>query len=115
MNPDVSLTSKGVKLPFDKTGKTPLDYVSCASDLFKPLSEGSSYYRRILLLHTPEGTTTYKSNMEKRLGPTLKQSYVNRITAMLNFGMILLGNSYITDRFLIVEIRPGEDIRMWKN
>ena len=34
-NPDVRLTSKGVKLPSDKIGRTPLDYASCASDSFK--------------------------------------------------------------------------------
>ena len=33
-NPGLSLTSKGVTLPSDKTGKTPLDYVSCASESF---------------------------------------------------------------------------------
>ena len=39
--------------------------------------------------------------MEKRLGITLKHSYVNRITAYLNSGMILTGNSDIIHRFLI--------------
>ena len=69
-------TSTGVTFPSDKTGRTP-DYVSCDSKLFKWISKGSSYYRRILLLHNPKCTTTYKSKMEIRLGVTLKQSYVN--------------------------------------
>ena len=63
----VRLTSKGVILPSDKTGRTPLDYVSCASGSFKRINKGSSYYRRMLLLHKPRGTTTYKANMEKGL------------------------------------------------
>ena len=83
---DLTLTSKGVTLPSDKMGKTPLDYVSCISDSFKRISKGFSYYRKILLLHKPKGTITYKSKMEKRLGVTLKQGYVNRITTMLNAG-----------------------------
>ena len=48
---DLTRMSTGVTLPSDKTGKTPLDYVSCISDSFKRISKGSSYYRRILLLH----------------------------------------------------------------
>ena len=48
---DLTLTSTRIALPSDKTGKTPLDYVSCFSDSFKKISKGSSYYRRILLLH----------------------------------------------------------------
>ena len=53
--------------------------------------------------------------MEKRLGSTLKQGYVNRITAMLNSGMIPPGNSNIIQRFLLGKTRPGEEIRTWKN
>ena len=79
-----SLTSTGVTPPSVKTGKTSLDYVSCISETFKRISKGSSYYRRILLLHKPKGTVTYKAKMEKRLGVTLKQSYVNIITTMLD-------------------------------
>ena len=52
-NPDVRLTSKGVKLPSDKTGRTPLDYVSCAGDSFKRTLKGPSYSSRMLLLHEP--------------------------------------------------------------
>ena len=75
-NPDMRMSSKGVTLPSDKTGRTPLDYVSCASDSFKRINKGSSYCKRILLLLKPKGTITYKSKMEKRLRVTLKQSYV---------------------------------------
>ena len=39
--------------------------------------------------------------MEKMLGITLKQSYVNRIRTMLNLGMIPTGNSDIIHRFLL--------------
>ena len=42
-NPDLKLTSTGVTLPSDKTGRTPLDYVSCVSELFKRISKGSRY------------------------------------------------------------------------
>ena len=79
--------------PSEKTGKTPLDYVPCISEAFQRITKGSSYYRRILLLHNPKGITTYKAKMEKRLGITLRQSYVTRITTMLNSGMIPTGNS----------------------
>ena len=89
------LISKGVTFPSDKMVRTPLDYVSCASDSFKWINKGSSYYRRILLLQKPRGTITYKTKMEKRLGVTLKHSYVNRVAAMINSGMISPGNSDI--------------------
>ena len=79
-------------------GKTSLDYVSCISEAFNRISEESSYYRRILLLHKPKGTVNYKAKMEKRLGVTLKQSYVNRITTMLNSGMIPPENSDIAHK-----------------
>ena len=39
--------------------------------------------------------------MEKRLGVTLKQSYVNKITAMLNSGMIPPENNDMIHRFLL--------------
>ena len=109
------LMSTGVTLPSDKTGKTCIDYVSCISDSFKRISKGSSYYRRILLLHKPKGTTIYKAKMEKRLGVTLKQSYVNRITTMLSLGMIPPGNRVIAHRFLLGKTRPSSEIRMWMN
>ena len=44
---------------------------------------------------------TYKAKMEERLGVTLKQGYVNRITTMLNSGMIPSGNNDIVHRFLL--------------
>ena len=84
-NPGLSLTSKGVTLPSNKTGKTPLDYISCASESFKGIQKGSSYYRRILLIHKPRGMTTYKTKMEKRLGVKPGKGYVNRVTTMLMF------------------------------
>ena len=110
-----SQSSEGVTTPSLTTGKTPLDYVSCISEAFQRITKGSSYYRRILLLHKPKGTTTYKAKMEKRLGTTLKQSYVTRITTMLNSGMIPTGNSDILHRFLLGKTRPGDEIRNWKN
>ena len=48
-NPDLKMTSIGVTLPPDRTGRTSLGYVSCVSESFKQISKGSSYYRRILL------------------------------------------------------------------
>ena len=58
-NPGLRLTSTGVTHSSDKKGRTPLDYISCVSDLFKRINKGSSCYRRILLqLHTPRGITT---------------------------------------------------------
>ena len=87
--------------PSEKTGKTPLDYVPCISEAFQRITKGSSYYRWILLLPKPKGTTTYKAKMEKRLGVTLKQSYVTKIMTMLNTGMIPTGNSDIIHRFLL--------------
>ena len=53
--------------------------------------------------------------MEKRLGVTLRQSYVTRITTMLNSGMIPTGKSDIIHRFLLGKTRPGDEIRNWKN
>ena len=53
--------------------------------------------------------------MEKRLGVTLKKSYVNRIMTMLNSGMIPTGNGDIIHRVLLGKTRPGEQIRTWKN
>ena len=97
-SPGLRLTSKGVTLPSDKTGRTRLDYILCASDSFKWIHKGPSYYRRILLLHKLKGTTTYKTKIEKRLGVTLKQSYVNRITAMVNSGMIPPENSFYSGK-----------------
>ena len=47
--------------------------------------------------------------MEKRLGITVKQGYVNRITAMLNSGIIPPGNSDIIHSFLLGKARPGEE------
>ena len=64
-NPGLSIMLKEVALPSDKMGKTPLDDVSCASELFEYIQKGSSNYRRILLIHKPRGTTTYKTRMKK--------------------------------------------------
>ena len=55
-NPCLTLMLKGVTLPSDKTGRTPLDYVSYASESFKCIQKGSSYYRRILLLYKPKNS-----------------------------------------------------------
>ena len=96
-----SLMSTGVTLPSEKTGKSPLDYVPCNSEAFKRITKGSSYYRQILLLHKPKGATNYKSKMEKRLGTTLKKSYVIKITTMHNSGNLPTGNSNIIHRFLL--------------
>ena len=76
-NPGGTLPSTGVTLSSDKTGKTPLDYVSCVSEAFKRIKKGSRKHRRILLKQKPRGTPTYKSKMEKRIGLTFKQGYVN--------------------------------------
>ena len=110
-----SQTSTGVTFPSEKTGRTPLDYISCISELFKRITKGSSYYRRILLIHKPQGATNYRSKMEKRLGTTLKKSYVIQIMTMLNSGMMPTENSNILHRFLLRKTRPGEEISNWKN
>ena len=47
--------------------------------------------------------------MEKKLG--INQDYVNRITTMLEYGMIPPGNSDIIHRFLLWKTRQGEEIR----
>ena len=94
-----SQSSTGVTVPLEKTDKTPLDYVPCISEAFQRITKGSSYYRRILLLHKPKGITNYKAKMEKRLGVTLRQSYVIKITTRLNSVMIPTGNSDIIHRF----------------
>ena len=94
-NPGVNLTSTRVTLPSVKTGKTPPDYISCVNESFKQIKKDSSYYRRILLIQKPRGRITYKSKMKKRFGVTLKHDYVNRVTTMLNSGMIPPGNSDI--------------------
>ena len=114
-NPGLSLALKGVTLTSDKTGKTLFDYIACASEFFKRIQKGSSYYRRILLIHKPRGTTTDKTNMEKRLGVNLGQGYVNRVMTMPNSGMIPLGNCDIIHRLLFGKTRPGEEIWTWKN
>ena len=57
---------------------------------------------------------SYKAKIEKRLGVTLRQSYVTRIMTMLNTGMIPTGNSDIIHRFLLGKTRPGEEIQNWK-
>ena len=73
MYPGLSLTLAGVTLPSNKMGKTPLDYIPCVSEAFKRINKASSYYRRIILIQNPRGTSAYKSKMEKRFGVTLKQ------------------------------------------
>ena len=93
-----SLKSTGVRIPSEKMGRTPLDYVPCISEALKRITKGSSYYRQSLLLHKPKGATNYRSKMEKRLGTTLKKSYVIQITTMLNSSMIPTGNSNILHR-----------------
>ena len=92
-------------------GKTPLDYFSCASESFKCIQKGASYCRRIPLIHKPRGTTTYKTEIKKRLGVNLRQGYVKRMTAMLDSGMIPPGNSDILYRFLLGKTRPVEEKR----
>ena len=59
------LTSTGVTLRSDKTGKTPLDYLSCSSQSFKLISKGSRYYRRILLLHKPRARPLTRTRWRK--------------------------------------------------
>ena len=63
-----SLKSTRFTLPYEKTGRTPLDYVPCISEAFIRITKGSSYYRRILLLHKPKGATNlrWKRGLEFR-------------------------------------------------
>ena len=108
--------STRVPLPKDgKTGRTPLDYMECSEEVFKRISKGSGYYRRILLLHKPAGEVTYRSKLEKRFGIHLRQGYVKKITAMLNNGTIPPGNADILYRLILGKTRPGREIRSWKN
>jgi len=102
-NQGLSLTSKGATLLSDKTGKTPLDNVLCASESFKRTQKGSSYYERTLITNKQRGTTTYKSKMKNRIGVNLRQNqiYVNRVATMLNNGIIPPGNSDILNRFIL--------------
>ena len=80
---DLSLRSTGVTLP----------YVQSSTGVTFPsgkITKGSSYSRRILLLYKPNGVTNYKSKTEKRLGTTLKQSYVIKITTMTGKSKIVM-------------------------
>ena len=79
------------------------------------ISKGSGYYRRIRLLHKPMSEVTYRSKLEKRFGVHLGQRYVNKITAMLNNGMIPPGNADNFHRLILGKTRPGIEIRDWKN
>ena len=60
-----TLRSTGVPLPKDgKTGRTPLDYMESPEEVFKRISKGSEYSRRILLLHKPASRVTYRSKKD---------------------------------------------------
>ena len=63
-------TATGVSLPKDKTGKTPIDYMESPDDVFKRISKGSGYFRRILLLHRLASKVTYRSKMKRDSGYT---------------------------------------------
>ena len=52
--------------------------------------------------------------MEQSFGVTLNQGYVNRVTSILNSGMIPQGNSDIQHRLILGKKRAGEEIRKWK-
>ena len=110
-----TIKATGVSLPKDKTGRTPLDYMESPDDAFKRISKGSGYFRRILLLHRPASTVTYRSKMEKRFGMHLRQGYVNKITGMLNDGTIPPGNADILHRLILGKTKAGIEIRTWKN
>ena len=45
--------------------------------------------------------------MEKRLGVTLKQGYVNRVMSMHNSGMIYPGNSDILYRLILMKLNEN--------
>ena len=45
--------------------------------------------------------------MEKRLGVTLKQGYVNRVMSMHNSGMIYPGNSDILYRLILTKLNEN--------
>ena len=51
--------------------------------------------------------------MDKRLGVTLKQSYFNRVTAMLYSSMIPPGSSDIIHRYLLRKTKSEEENRTW--
>ena len=57
-----------------------------------------------MLLHKTKDTIKYKSKMEKRLGITLKQNYINKIT-------IPTGNSDIIYRFPLDSRKQGKEKR----
>ena len=52
--------------------------------------------------------------MEKRVGTTLKQGYVSKVTEMLNKGMIPTGNSDIMHLLIFGKTRAGKVIKDWK-
>jgi len=92
-------------------GKTPLDYyVPCVSVAFKQIKNGSGYYRRIIIIRYLKALSPTRTGWKKRLGIILNQCYVNKVTTMLNSGMIPLGKSDIMHWIILGKTRAGEEI-----
>ena len=71
-NPGMELNSNGVRIPVDKCGRTPLNYIPCLDKAIKRIEKGSSCYRRILLKQKLPGSKMYRGKLEKRLDITLR-------------------------------------------
>ena len=113
--PGLKLKSKGVSIPVDKLGKTPLDYISNVAEAFSRIKKGSSYYRRILVQKKPMGKMTFKMKMEKRLDTTLRRGYTCRVAEMLNKGLIPNNNGDILHRLILGKTKAGAVIKDWSN
>ena len=85
----------------------PVDYIPYGSEAITRIKKSCSYYRRILLIQKPKGTITYKSKMEKTVGATLNQGYVNRVTTVLKCCIIPPGNSDVLHRLILEKTRLG--------
>ena len=66
-NPGMELNSNGVRIPVDKCGRTPLNYIPCLDKAIKRIKKGSSCYRRILLKQKLPGSKMYRGKLEKKV------------------------------------------------
>ena len=64
-NPGMELNSNGVRIPVDKCGRTPLNYIPCLDKAIKRIKKGSSCYRRILLKQKLPGSKMYEESWKK--------------------------------------------------
>ena len=57
-NQGKELNLQGVRIPVDKHGRTPFDYIPCVVEAFKRIKKASLYYRRIHRKQMLTGITT---------------------------------------------------------